>query len=105
MVVADLDDVLGFGDLSSEWDELKEKYKSLEWENFVAEKDLAELWVKAELANSLQEEVDQYSFSLTLVAQLISLKTSLAEGEERWMKASEGPVEMCCAFEMDQKVL
>ncbi|CAI8598642.1 unnamed protein product [Vicia faba] len=61
-------------------DELNEKYDALERENFAAEKELAELWAKGRLADSLQEEVDLYGSLSMLVAQITKLKASFAEG-------------------------
>ncbi|CAI8618593.1 unnamed protein product [Vicia faba] len=75
----------------------------LERENYIIEKKLVELWKKAELFDSLQEEVKQYSSPITLTTHIVELKASLVEGNERLKKASEDAVKACRDFEEDQK--
>lgn len=60
------DDVLGFGDLSMERYELREKCEAIVQGNVEAEKKLAKLRAKANSTNSLQKEVDRYIFLSTL---------------------------------------
>lgn len=52
VVATDQDDMLGYGDLFRQHDELKEK-----WENSKADKELVKLQKKVKLADYLQEEV------------------------------------------------
>lgn len=47
------DDVLGYGDLVREQDQLKEKCKTLKRENSTTEKGLVELHIKSKLVDSL----------------------------------------------------
>lgn len=102
MVVVGQYDVLGSSGLSRELDELKDKCEILEQENSMAEKELAKLETKAELADSLQEEVKRYSSPSTFTTQITKLKASLAEGEKHWNKASEDAAEAYIKFEEDQ---
>lgn len=105
MVAVIEDDILGSGDLSREWDEMKEKCEALEWENSELDKEFIELWVKSDLSNSLQGEVDRYGSLSLMASRIMSFKASLSEGEKCWKKASEYADEACCAFEVDQIVL
>lgn len=88
IVATGQDDVLGSGDLSKEQGELKEKCETLEQQNYAAGNELAELWVKVEISNSLLENVDLYGSSSTLAAQITRLKASLVEGDKIQKKAS-----------------
>lgn len=53
MVDVGQDDMLGYGDLYREREELKEKCETLERENSVVKKELAKLQGKAEVTDSL----------------------------------------------------
>lgn len=53
MVATGQDNVLGSVDLSRKRYELKEKYETLEQENFVVENELAELHAKLEISEPL----------------------------------------------------
>ncbi|XP_050891375.1 uncharacterized protein LOC127096882 [Lathyrus oleraceus] len=90
MVAAGQDDVLGFGEVVREREELKKKCETLARENSKPEEELVELWKKVELVDSLQEKVKQYSSLSALAAKLAELKASLNEGVKYWKKTSEG---------------
>lgn len=86
---------MGFGDLLCERDELKEKYEALEQGNAEIEKKLAELRVKDESGDSLEEKVDRYDLPSTLASQKTRLKAFLAKGEKHWTKAYEDVEKVC----------
>lgn len=72
---------------------------------FDAEKELDELWVNADVVNSLHEYVDWYGRQSSLAYPTENLKVSLTDGEKRSKKVFEDAVEVCRAFEVDQKIL
>lgn len=105
MVSVYQDDVLGSSDLVKERDNVKEKCKTLERENSMAEKEFLEPRTKAWLANSLQEKVDRYNFPPALGAHISKLEASLVERGKCWKKVFEDGAEVCFKFEVGNKAL
>ncbi|CAI8585274.1 unnamed protein product [Vicia faba] len=76
IVFVGYDDVPSFGELSREWNDLRERYEAIEWENYDAEKE-----------------------------RIKKLKASLADGEKHCKKVYKDAAEACLVFEADRKAL
>lgn len=77
---------------SQEMNTYKRKCEAMEQKCSTLQKDLDELQKKAELTDSLQEEVKTYNSPFTLGSWIPELEVTLKEEEKRLQGASDGAI-------------